>query len=310
MLLKVRGVAAWCAPIFVLALAACGAPEESDSLLQAAASCPAKDPPTPQFGQSIDDYASYEGQSTCDPTPKPGVVAFKDFVLAAYPCTGEGEIGRSCGTGGTSEHKEGRAWDWMVSYPSQHATVVLSWLLETDGNGNEHAMARRLGIMYMIWNSKIWKSYQASQGWQTYTGSSPHTDHVHFSFSWEGAQKQTSFWTAPEPEPEPEPEPTPEPEPEPDPTPGPGPGPGPSPPADGGPPLHPDAGKPKPRHDGGVGPQPDPSPEPPTPAGRPPTLVGGFRLACAVSSADRSSPLALWPFVVLLLLRRRSSPRG
>jgi hypothetical protein len=25
-------------------------------------------------------------------------------------------------------------------------------------------------------------------------GTNPHTDHIHFSFSWAGARKQTSYW--------------------------------------------------------------------------------------------------------------------
>jgi hypothetical protein len=49
--------------------------------------------------------------------------------------------------------------------------------------------------MYMIWDAKIWKSYQADKGWQRYTGASPHTDHVHFSLSWAGAYAKTSYWT-------------------------------------------------------------------------------------------------------------------
>ena len=39
-----------------------------------------------------------------------------------------------------------------------------------------HANARRLGIMYMIWNRRIWSSYKASSGWRKYSGSNPHTD--------------------------------------------------------------------------------------------------------------------------------------
>ncbi len=47
----------------------------------------------------------------------------------------------------------------------------------------------------MIWDAKVWKSYQAAKGWQPYTGASPHTDHVHFSLSWAGAYAKTSWWT-------------------------------------------------------------------------------------------------------------------
>jgi hypothetical protein len=74
---------------------------------------------------------------------------------------------------------------------------VLNWLLATDQYGNRHAMARRLGIMYIIWNRQVWRAYQSSSGWQPYSGSNPHTDHIHFSFSWPGARKQTTWWAAP-----------------------------------------------------------------------------------------------------------------
>src|SRR3954452_5714603 len=56
-------------------------------------------------------------------------------------------------------------------------------------------MARRYGIMYMIFNHKIWGSYNAAAGWRDYTGPNPHTDHIHVSFGWPGALEQTSYWT-------------------------------------------------------------------------------------------------------------------
>ena len=155
-------------------------------------------PATPSFGSSIDGYTSYVGQSSCSGSSKPGVTAFKDLVLATYPCTSSGGIVRGCSVGGKSEHKEGRAWDWMIQVGHPAAAALLGWLLKTDAHGNPHAMARRLGIMYIVWNKQMWRAYKASSGWLPYTGSNPHTDHVHFSFSWDGAKKQTSFWTAPQ----------------------------------------------------------------------------------------------------------------
>ncbi|MFI7487497.1 M23 family peptidase [Micromonospora echinaurantiaca] len=156
-------------------------------------------PSTPSFSSRIDGYAAYDGQDTCDPTAKPGVVGFKDLVNETYGSHTWG-IGRDCGSGGTSEHKEGRALDYHFNYydagQRADATDLLNWLLATDSYGNRHAMARRLGMMYIIWNNKIWKAYEPSAGWQTYSGSNPHTDHIHFSFSWAGAQKRTSWWSA------------------------------------------------------------------------------------------------------------------
>jgi hypothetical protein len=163
-----------------------------------------------EFGAFIDPVAGYEGQSKCDPTDKPGVLAFREVVLAREPGTGLGGISRGCTIGGQSEHKEGRAWDWMVNagVPAQKAAAerTIDWLAKPDSFGNDAAMARRFGIMYLIFNRRIWFP---SGGWSTYcvqkragcvepgTKSGvrdPHTSHVHFSFTWAGAKKQTSYW--------------------------------------------------------------------------------------------------------------------
>jgi hypothetical protein len=159
-------------------------------------------PPTaPDFGPRIDPYAPYEGQRGCDPAAKPGVLSFRDLVLATYPGTRSIGISRECDRPGVSEHKEGRAWDWGVDLHTQGhiATDLIDWLLATDRHGNRHALARRFGIMYIIWNRRVWQAYRATDGWTSYTGPNPHTDHVHFSFGWAGARKETSWWTEPEP---------------------------------------------------------------------------------------------------------------
>ena len=156
-------------------------------------------PETVTPGSAIEAFAPYQGQTQCEPIARAGVIAFRDLVLAAYPSTGDSGIVRSCSVGGTSEHKEGRAWDWRVNTtnPSDVEAVedLFAWLLAEDEHGNAAAMMHRLGVMYVIWDSRIWKSYQAAQGWQPYSGASPHTDHVHFSYSWAGALRRTSYWT-------------------------------------------------------------------------------------------------------------------
>ena len=156
-------------------------------------------PATVGSSSAIEAFAPYQGQVVCDPVARVGAVALRQLVLASYPGTSDAGITRACTTGGASEHKEGRAWDWRVSTsnPTQVLQVadLMTWLLAPDQYGNQAAMARRLGIMYMIWDAKVWKSYQASRGWQPYTGGSPHTDHVHFSLSWAGAYGLTSYWT-------------------------------------------------------------------------------------------------------------------
>jgi hypothetical protein len=156
-------------------------------------------PSSPSLGSSIEALAPYQGQTHCDAVAQPGVAAFRDLVLKSYPGTGDSGIVRACHVGGASEHKDGRAWDWRVNTANaaqvEQVEDLMTWLLATDDHDNTLSMARRLGVMYMIWDSRIWKSYQADKGWQPYTGASPHTDHVHFSFAWAGAYKKTSYWT-------------------------------------------------------------------------------------------------------------------
>ncbi|MFC6014936.1 FG-GAP repeat domain-containing protein [Plantactinospora solaniradicis] len=159
-------------------------------------------PPTPSFGRAIEAHAALVSQSTCDPSNKPGVVGFKDLLNSHYGQHTWG-IGRACSSGGVSEHKEGRALDFHlnVNNATQRARAdeITNWLLATDGYGNTNALARRFGIMYIIWNKRIWTASRASEGWRTYPcDGSPgdcHTDHIHFSFSWAGARKETSWWT-------------------------------------------------------------------------------------------------------------------
>jgi hypothetical protein len=161
------------------------------------------------FGPGID-RSAYTGQEKCDPVAKPGVVAFTELVMGRYPDTSSSGITRACNIGGKSEHKEGRAWDWAVNaeVPSQKAMADqwIAGLEKTDRYGNEAARARRFGIMYLIWNRQIWFP---GSGWRVYCVQKdfgchtpgdqksirhPHTDHVHFSFTWDGAMKRTTYW--------------------------------------------------------------------------------------------------------------------
>lgn len=158
----------------------------------------------------------------CDPTPKPGVEAFRDWVMSVLG-GGDSGITRSCsGETGTSSHHAGQAWDWRLdaSDPddADRAKALIDWLLAPDPDGNEHAMFRRSGLAYMIWNRESWYAWRPY--WQPYTGPNPHTYHVHFSFSKAGANGETSFfeWLGMKHEPTFPPTPQPGPEPREDPS--------------------------------------------------------------------------------------------
>jgi len=138
----------------------------------------------------VDPASPYLPQTSCSPADMPGVTKLRALVLKTYGEGGAGAISHGC-TEGLSEHSEGRAWDWMVhvSDKSERAAAAnfIGWATADNGRN-----ARRLGIMYIIYNKKIWAVYRASEGWRPNTG---HTDHVHISFSWNGARGNTSFWT-------------------------------------------------------------------------------------------------------------------
>jgi hypothetical protein len=188
----------------LVALASLGLPR--------AATAEAAAPATQSFAAPVDGYAKYAAENTCSPTPKPGVVALRDKVLLPTYGGASWRFGmyRKC-SAASSGHEEGRAMDWMMdaTKPADYANAqaFLSWLLATDANGNKNAMARRLGIMYMMYNGKMWRAYDAAKGWQPqiYGGvdcaklgstykTACHRDHIHMSFSWDGAYQRTSFW--------------------------------------------------------------------------------------------------------------------
>jgi peptidoglycan hydrolase-like protein with peptidoglycan-binding domain len=166
----------------------------------ASAATAVRNPTAPRAAPPVTEaYSSYLPQVSCDPIAKPGTVALRAMLLATYGGRDLG-ITRACNIGGTSEHKEGRAWDWGLSAakPADRAvaTRFLTWLLaKGPGHRGYGFNARRLGVMYVIWNGKIWGSYRAADGWRRYTGGESHSDHIHISLSWNGAMKRTSWWT-------------------------------------------------------------------------------------------------------------------
>ncbi len=168
-------------------------------------------PPVPlSLPATAESLSGYLPASSCDPGSKPGAVALGRLLTTTYPGTTFG-VSRSCGVDPlpTSEHYEGRAVDWMnsVRNPAQaaQASAVIGWLTATDANGVTFANARRLGVMYVIWDNKIWGAYATGRGWRPYStcaqhpekswDSTCHRDHMHLSLSWAGAMGRTSYWT-------------------------------------------------------------------------------------------------------------------
>src|SRR3546814_281753 len=114
--------------------------------------------------QVADTYAGYEPQGPCRSTAQPGTAELASWLVRNYPGTGSSGTVRACSTGGQSEHKDGRAFDWAADVKSKAqkkaAYDFLARAFATDGKGVTDALARRMGIMYVIYDDKIYSSYR------------------------------------------------------------------------------------------------------------------------------------------------------
>ncbi len=155
----------------------------------------------------VEGYAGYAPQNTCSPNAKPGTTKLATWLQKTYPGTGSMGISRSCRDGGVSEHKEGRAFDWAADVNSARDRAAVADFLArafaTDAEGNQHALARRMGIMYLIWNDRIYSSYHGFKA-RPYapcavvtncSATARHRNHVHLSLSRAGGNGTTSWYT-------------------------------------------------------------------------------------------------------------------
>ncbi|KGN36938.1 peptidoglycan-binding domain-containing protein [Knoellia subterranea] len=151
-------------------------------------------PPTKPLPDELDIAPRYQEGYRCLSGDLPGPTAFAKLLNDHYGRHVYG-INRTC----AAEHGEGRALDWMINAYSADGlalgNAITRWLAAPDSQGRPGAMARRFGINYIIWNRQMWRAYDPGRGWAPYSGVSPHTDHIHISFTWDGAYQRTSWWT-------------------------------------------------------------------------------------------------------------------
>jgi hypothetical protein len=159
----------------------------------------------------IDDYA-YDRARDCRKKPTPGALALVDWLEKNAEGTSWGIMRcERWGKNSASVHAEGRAVDWHLdaSRPAdrREARRLIDLWLATDSAGNEHALARRMGIQEIIWNCHSW--WSGSDGFGKYSRcyndrgkrlkhvnfTEAHKDHIHFGLSWRGAKKRTTFWS-------------------------------------------------------------------------------------------------------------------
>jgi peptidoglycan hydrolase-like protein with peptidoglycan-binding domain len=150
--------------------------------------------PSRTLPSALDVAPFYQEGTRCLTENQPGAVAFAKLLNATYGSHVYGIL-RKC----AAEHGEGRALDWMIDSTKPAnlalANALTRWLAAPDAQGRPGAMARRFGINYIIFNRQQWKAWAPERGWTAYYGVSPHTDHIHFSFNWDGAYKRTSWWS-------------------------------------------------------------------------------------------------------------------
>jgi hypothetical protein len=157
----------------------------------------------------VEAYSSYQPQTKCSPYAKPGSLALARWIVASYSGR-QGRIASPCAGSSVSEHKEGRAFDWTLNSRSAtdraRASRFLTRIWATDSAGERHALARRMGVMYIIWSDRIYSSYNGFSA-RVYRSSScrnkplsqcswtlRHRDHVHISLSRSGGAGTTSFY--------------------------------------------------------------------------------------------------------------------
>ena len=165
--------------------------------------------PAAHAQRPIEPYASYQPAAKCSPKAKPGTKQLGRYLVRRYG-GGFGPISRHCTRRRqvTSEHHEGRAFDWTLdarSAPGRRtARAFLRDLGATDGAGNADALGRRMGVMYVIWNDHMYAAWDGFRP-EPYLSSScrtrkkcsqtlRHRDHVHVSLTRRAARAQTSWY--------------------------------------------------------------------------------------------------------------------
>lgn len=155
----------------------------------------------------VEPYATYQPQSVCSSWDKPGTKTLARWMVASFGGA-YGSISRPCAGGSVSEHKEGRAFDWTLdAYSSPDRDRALRFLrsiFATGPTGERAELARRMGVMYVIWNDRIYAAYDQFAA-RAYLSSSckttstcsktlRHRDHMHVSLTRAGGLARTSWY--------------------------------------------------------------------------------------------------------------------
>jgi hypothetical protein len=152
----------------------------------------------------IDPYA-YDYAHGCRKHPQPGMLAMQRWL--EHHAKGESWGIMRCeklSSDSYSLHSEGRALDWHLDAhdrsDKKEARRLIHLFLKRDRHGNNHALARRMGIQELIWNCRSW--WAGDGGMQPYSvcqnghvdDTTGHRNHIHIGLNWRGAKMKTTFW--------------------------------------------------------------------------------------------------------------------
>ncbi len=168
---------------------------------------PSLAPAASAWTEAPEDYASYEPEDGCRSRPLAGTSELASWIDRSFAGGAARATMRACSSS-TSEHQDGRAIDWTMDADrrAQRREVArfLAKVFADDRDGERHALARRMGIMYVIWNDRMYASYRTFEA-RDYLSSScrtvercsktlRHRDHVHLSLSQRGGRGLTSWY--------------------------------------------------------------------------------------------------------------------
>ena len=172
-------------------------------------------------GRVIEGPHSYHDEvpSRCSRARHPGVSRFVTWFKKKFP-RAKRKVGsryrceKLPGDLGYSLHSASRALDLSLDYRKYRqfkiADRMIDLLMAPDSAGNVAALARRMGIFEIIYHCGYWTDsyeHEGSAYFQRYfmcnndggfkgevLATIQHTNHVHLSFTREGAAARSSFW--------------------------------------------------------------------------------------------------------------------
>ena len=163
-------------------------------------------PPASAYTEAPEDYASYQPEKGCRDKPRPGTRRLARWINENFSGAAVASM-RRCDKS-TSEHQDGRAIDWMMDATKRkdrrEVRRFFKQLMAIEAREHPHALARRMGIMYLIWDDGMYSAYRTSgadhferrkYGCACGSKTSRHRDHVHISLGVRGSRARTSWFT-------------------------------------------------------------------------------------------------------------------